>query len=141
VANENGEMLMALRYPVPAIRHIAPGAEFTTETWQYKRPLGAELDVQQRFATQRIESFRSSYNPTRRGWFQQAQKMQGPIWTSPYVFVAAQELGVDLRAAERAALCRGKPQGAGGGGRRVAGGACRSSSGSSAATAMARAPS
>ncbi|WP_280808767.1 adenylate/guanylate cyclase domain-containing protein [Variovorax boronicumulans] len=94
VANESGQMLMALRYPVPAIRHIAAGPEFTTETWQYKRPLGAELDAQQRFGTRRIESFRSSYNPIARSWFQQARKMQGPIWTSPYVFVAAQELGV-----------------------------------------------
>ena len=94
VANESGQMLMALRYPVPAIRHIALGAEFTTETWHYKRPFGAELDVQQRFATQRIESFRSSYDPTRRGWFQQATKTQQPTWTQPYVFAAAQELGV-----------------------------------------------
>jgi adenylate cyclase len=94
VANESGQMLMALRYPVPAIRHIAAAKEFTTETWQYKRPFGAELDVQQRFATQRIESFRSSYDPTHRGWFEQASKRQGPIWTQPYVFAAAQELGV-----------------------------------------------
>ena len=94
VANQRGEMLMALRYPVPAIRHIVHGTAFTTETWEYKQPLAAGVDAQQRFATQRVESFRSSYDPTRRSWFQQADKMQGPIWTQPYVFVAAQELGV-----------------------------------------------
>ncbi|MET3494108.1 adenylate/guanylate cyclase domain-containing protein [Variovorax boronicumulans] len=94
VANESGQMLMTLRYPVPAVRHIAHGPAFTTETWQYKRPLGAELNAQQRFATQRTESVHSSYNPTQRAWFQQANRMGGPIWTQPYVFAAAQELGV-----------------------------------------------
>ncbi|WP_429613162.1 adenylate/guanylate cyclase domain-containing protein [Variovorax sp. W2I14] len=110
VANESGQMLMALRYPVPAIRHIARGAEFTTETWQYKRPLGAELDAQQRFATQRIESFRSSYDPTRRSWFQQASKMQGPIWTQPYVFAAAQELGVTYALPSERRYTEGSPK-------------------------------
>ncbi|WP_093435455.1 adenylate/guanylate cyclase domain-containing protein [Variovorax sp. 770b2] len=110
VANESGQMLMALRYPVPAIRHIALGAAFTTETWQYKRPLGAELDAQQRFATQRIESFRSSYDPTRRGWFQQASKMQGPIWTQPYVFAAAQELGVTYALPSERRYTEGSPK-------------------------------
>jgi len=94
VANEAGQMLMALRYPMPAIRHIARSLDFTTETWQYKRPLAAEVDAQSRFATQRIEAFRSGYDPTQRGWYLQANKMQGPIWTQPYVFAAAQELGV-----------------------------------------------
>jgi len=94
VSNEKGQMLMALRYPVPAMRHIERGAGFTTETWQYMLPLDAEADVQQRFATQRLASFRSSYDPTQRGWYVQARKAQGPVWTQPYVFAAAQELGV-----------------------------------------------
>ncbi|HEX7865245.1 MAG TPA: adenylate/guanylate cyclase domain-containing protein [Variovorax sp.] len=94
VSNEKGQMLMALRYPVPAMRHIERGAEFTTETWQYKLPLDAEADAQQRYATQRVEAFRSKYNPTQRSWYVQACKAQGPIWTQPYVFAAAQELGV-----------------------------------------------
>jgi len=94
VSNEKGQMLMALRYPVPAMRYIERGAGSTTETWQYKLPLDAEADVQQRYATQRLESFRSNYNPTQRSWYVQACKAQGPIWTQPYVFAAAQELGV-----------------------------------------------
>ncbi|MGJ7566817.1 adenylate/guanylate cyclase domain-containing protein [Variovorax sp. GB1R11] len=94
VSNERGQMLMALRYPVPAMRHIELGQGFTTETWQYKLPLDAEADVQQRYATQRIASYRSSYDPTQRSWYLQASKTQGPVWTRPYVFAAAQELGV-----------------------------------------------
>ncbi|KQW58217.1 adenylate/guanylate cyclase domain-containing protein [Variovorax sp. Root411] len=94
VSNEKGQMLMALRYPVPAMRHIERGAGFTTETWQYKLPMDAEADVQQRYTTQRLESFRSSYDPTQRGWYVQAREAQGPVWTQPYVFAAAQELGV-----------------------------------------------
>jgi adenylate cyclase len=94
VSNERGQMLMALRYPVPAMRHIELDQGFTTETWQYKLPLTATGDVQERYATQRIESYRSSYDPTRRGWYLQACKAKGPVWTQPYVFAAAQELGV-----------------------------------------------
>jgi adenylate cyclase len=94
VANDAGQMLMALRYPTPAMRHIERGPDFTTETWHYKRPPEAESDAQNRYATQRIEAFRSSYDPNKRGWYLQACKAQGPIWTPPYVFAAAQELGV-----------------------------------------------
>jgi len=94
VSNEKGRMLMALRYPVPAMRHIELGDGFTTETWQYKLPLDAEADAQQRYATQHIASLRTDYNPTQRGWFLQARKAGGPVWTQPYVFAAAQELGV-----------------------------------------------
>ncbi|WP_093195692.1 adenylate/guanylate cyclase domain-containing protein [Variovorax sp. NFACC27] len=94
VSNERGQMLMALRYPVPAMRHIELDEGFTTETWQYKLPLDAEANVQQRYATQRLGAFRSDYNPTRRSWYLQASKAGGPVWTQPYVFAAAQELGV-----------------------------------------------
>lgn len=94
VSNEKGQMLMALRYPVPAMRHIERGEEFTTETWQYKLPLDAEASVQQRYATQRLDAFRSDYNPTKRSWYTQAHDAGGPVWTQPYVFAAAQELGV-----------------------------------------------
>jgi adenylate cyclase len=110
VANEAGQMLMALRYPVPAIRHIARGPDFTTETWEYKRPLAAEVDAQQRFATQRIESFRSGYDPTQRGWYLQANRMQGPIWTQPYVFAAAQELGVTYAMPSERRFTEGNPK-------------------------------
>jgi len=94
VANEAGQMLMALRYPTPAMRHIYLGPQFTTETWHYKPPPSAEADVQDRYATQRVETLHSSYDPTQRSWYVQARKAQGPVWTQPYVFAAAQELGV-----------------------------------------------
>ena len=110
VANVEGRMLMALRYPVPAIRHIARSADFTTETWQYKLPLGSEADVQQRFATQRVEAYRSNYNPTQRSWFVQARKTQAPVWTSPYVFAAAQELGVTYALPSQRRQAEGSPQ-------------------------------
>ncbi|RIX80609.1 adenylate/guanylate cyclase domain-containing protein [Acidovorax cavernicola] len=110
VANVEGKMLMALRYPVPAIRHIARSSDFTTETWQYKLPLGSEADVQQRFATQRVEAYRSSYNPTQRSWFVQARKTQGPVWTAPYVFAAAQELGVTYALPSQRRQAEGSPQ-------------------------------
>ena len=110
VANESGQMLMALRYPVPAIRHIAAGPEYTTETWEYKRPLAAEVDAQQRFATQRIEAFRSGYDPTKRSWYLEANRMQGPIWTQPYVFAAAQELGVTYAMPSERRFTEGNPK-------------------------------
>jgi adenylate cyclase len=110
VANEAGQMLMALRYPVPAIRRIARGPDFTTETWQYKRPLAAEVDAQQRFATQRIEAFRSGYDPTKRSWYLQANRMQGAIWTQPYVFAAAQELGVTYALPSERLYTEGNPK-------------------------------
>ncbi|MFM9927416.1 adenylate/guanylate cyclase domain-containing protein [Variovorax sp. H27-G14] len=110
VSNEQGQMLMALRYPVPAMRHIELGASFTTETWQYKLPPDAEADVQQRYATQRIASYRSSYNPTQRSWYLQASSKQGPIWTQPYVFAAAQELGVTYALPSKRRYADSSPQ-------------------------------
>jgi adenylate cyclase len=110
VSNELGQMLMALRYPVPAMRHIELGAGFTTETWQFKLPLDAEADVQQRYATQRIESYRSSYDPTQRSWYLQASRTQGPIWTQPYVFAAAQELGVTYALPSKRRYADSSPQ-------------------------------
>ncbi|WP_230558939.1 adenylate/guanylate cyclase domain-containing protein [Variovorax paradoxus] len=97
VADDTGQMLMALRHPVPAIRRIARGAgagELAIETWQYKLPPAPEVDAQQRFATQRIESFRTSFDPRLQRWYQQARQMQRPVWTAPYTFAATQELGV-----------------------------------------------
>lgn len=94
VSNEKGQMLMALRYPVPAMRYIERGKDFTTETWHYKRPPDAEADAQERYATQRVGVQRSNYDPTQRSWYLQARAAHGPIWTQPYVFAAAQELGV-----------------------------------------------
>ncbi|MEJ1171575.1 adenylate/guanylate cyclase domain-containing protein [Variovorax sp. CCNWLW235] len=94
VANNDGQMLMVLRYPALAVRQISRGPAFTTETWQYKPASDAPGDVRQRYGTTRIEAYRSSYDPTQRSWYLQARQAKGPIWTQPYVFAAAQELGV-----------------------------------------------
>ncbi|MGJ7531130.1 adenylate/guanylate cyclase domain-containing protein [Variovorax sp. GB1P17] len=110
VTNETGQMLMALRYPAPAMRHIARGPGFTTETWQYKLPLEAESDVQNRYATQRVEAYRSDYDPTKRSWYLQARTAQGPVWTKPYVFAAAQELGVTYALPSRRRYAEGSSQ-------------------------------
>ncbi|RQO42814.1 adenylate/guanylate cyclase domain-containing protein [Variovorax sp. KBW07] len=110
VTDEEGQMLMALRYPVPAIRLISRGPAFTTETWQYKLPLEADSDVQNRYVTQRVEAYRSSYDPTLRSWYLQARVAQGPVWTKPYVFAAAQELGVTYALPSRRRYAEGSTQ-------------------------------
>lgn len=95
VADTDGRMLMVMRHPVPAVRHIRADAAGSTETWEYKPPPAADDDSQQRYRTERVETIRSSYDPRKRGWFQSASGGQGaPVWTPPYVFAAAQELGV-----------------------------------------------
>ncbi|CAN7155123.1 adenylate/guanylate cyclase domain-containing protein [Variovorax paradoxus] len=113
VADDTGQMLMALRYPVPAIRRIARGAgtgELAIETWQYKLPPAPEIDAQQRFATQRIESFRSGYDPRLQRWYQQARQMQRPVWTAPYAFAATQELGVSYALPSKRRAAEGGPR-------------------------------
>ncbi|MDQ0588549.1 adenylate/guanylate cyclase domain-containing protein [Variovorax paradoxus] len=115
VADETGQMLMALRYPVPAIRRIARSAsagagEPATETWQYKLPPAPEVDAQQRFATQRIESFRSSYDPRLQRWYQEARQMHRPVWTAPYTFAATQELGVSYALPGKRRAAEGSPR-------------------------------
>ncbi len=96
VANDAGRMLMVQRYPQPAVRQIVRDGEVTVETWSYKPPIDGEGggDAQARYATQHISAFRSDYNPLARSWFVQATERKGPVWTMPYVFFAAQELGV-----------------------------------------------
>nr|WP_260590475.1 adenylate/guanylate cyclase domain-containing protein [Variovorax sp. DXTD-1] len=94
VADNDGQMLMVLRYPALAVRQISRGPAFTTETWQYKPASNTPGDVRQRYGTTHVEAYRSSYDPTQRSWYLQARQAKGPIWTQPYVFAAAQELGV-----------------------------------------------
>lgn len=94
VADDSGRMLMVQRYPQPAVRHIVREAGFTTETWEFKPGPDTTDDKQQRYATQRIEAFRSQYDPLARSWYVEATRRQGPVWTAPYVFAASQELGV-----------------------------------------------
>jgi adenylate cyclase len=110
VANDEGRMLMALRYPAPAVRYIEAGQQGTTETWQYKRPLAAEADFQQRYETIRLEAFQSGYDPRTRSWFIEARTARGPVWTQPYVFAAAQELGVTYALPSQRRYADGKPQ-------------------------------
>ncbi len=94
VADGEGRMLMVLRYPVPAVREIVRGSAFTTEIWHFKPPPGGAGDAQNRYETTRTEVRRSSYDPMGRSWYLEASKAGGPVWTRPYVFAAAQELGV-----------------------------------------------
>ncbi|WP_431109367.1 adenylate/guanylate cyclase domain-containing protein [Variovorax paradoxus] len=107
VANDEGQMLMVLRYPALAVRQISRGPQFTTETWQYKPSSNTPGGVRQRYETTHIEAYRSSYDPTRRSWYMQALQARGPIWTQPYVFAAAQELGVTYALPSR----RGETEG------------------------------
>ncbi len=97
VANDVGRMLMVQRYPDPAVRHIVREHGTTIETWEFKpKPPedGTGSDAQQRYLTERISAFRSDYDPLSRSWFSMALQKQAPVWTRPYVFAAAQELGV-----------------------------------------------
>lgn len=94
VANDAGRMLMVQRYPEPAVRHIVREADFSIETWEYKPAPDDHHDSQQRYQTERVSAFRSQYNPMSRSWFTEATRTQRPVWTAPYIFAAAQELGV-----------------------------------------------
>lgn len=99
VANTEGNMLMVMRYPTPAVRYVLTHPEGTTETWEFKpnrNTKGGEADnTQHRYRTERIEAFRSNYDPRKRVWFQSAlAKEDTSVWTRPYVFTASEELGV-----------------------------------------------
>jgi len=94
VANDAGRMLMVQRYPDPAVRHIVRENGITTETWDYKPQADEGADTQQRYATVRTQVFHTGYDPQSRSWHQRATQTQGPVWTTPYIFSASQELGV-----------------------------------------------
>lgn len=94
VADAQAHMLMALRYPEFAVRHIARDRGITTETWDYKVPPDPRLMPAQRFATVRQRMLTSSYDPLVRPWYRLAAHTGRPVWTPPYEFHAAQELGV-----------------------------------------------
>lgn len=94
VANDAGRMLLVTRTPTPAVRRIVRDDDTTIETWEHKPPEDAENDTQGRYATQRIEAYRSDYDPSSRSWYQQALAKPLPVWTAPYVFNASQKLGV-----------------------------------------------
>lgn len=94
VANDLGRMLQVLRYPKPAVRHIVRHTDSTSEHWAFK--IGEDMGghARDRYVTQHSESRRSDYNPLTRQWFIEASTQGRPIWSQPYVFHAAGELGV-----------------------------------------------
>ena len=94
LADLDGRMLMVQRYPELAVRHIVAKPRGTIERYEFKPPPGASGGGLQRFATLRIEERHTHYNPTQRGWFQSALHAGKPVWSAPYIFSAAQELGV-----------------------------------------------
>lgn len=94
VADEQGRMLMVLRYPQPAVRTIVRHKDYTSEHWAFKLPESESGDARVRFVTQRTEDRKTQYNPLARGWFRSAAATGQPVWTPPYGFDAARELGV-----------------------------------------------
>ncbi|SEF27709.1 adenylate/guanylate cyclase domain-containing protein [Variovorax sp. NFACC27] len=95
VATDDGHVLMAVRYPVPAIRQVLRGPEFSTETWQYKSSPDLDGgDAKQRFATTAISAYRSDFDPEKRTWYLEAMKAKGPVWTEPFLMSDAQELAI-----------------------------------------------
>ncbi|NVM87657.1 adenylate cyclase [Variovorax sp. SG517] len=95
VATDHGHVLMAVRYPVPAIRQVLRGPDFSTETWQYKSSPDLDGgDAKQRFATTAISAYRSDFDPEKRTWYLEAMKAKGPVWTQPFLMSDAQELAV-----------------------------------------------
>lgn len=95
VATDDGHVLMAVRYPTPAIRQVLRGPDFSTETWQYKRSPDAEGgDAKQRFATTAISAYRSDFDPEKRTWYREAMKAHGPVWTQPFLMSDSQELAI-----------------------------------------------
>ncbi|WP_295981602.1 adenylate/guanylate cyclase domain-containing protein [uncultured Variovorax sp.] len=95
VATDHGHVLMAVRYPVPAIRQVLRADGFSTETWHYKNSPDLEGgDARQRFATTSIAAYRSDFNPEKRTWYLEAMKAKGPVWTQPFLMSDSQELAV-----------------------------------------------
>ena len=94
VADSSARMLMVLRYPEPAVRFIARANGITHERWEYKLPEKLGSDARARFVTQRTAERETQYNPLERAWFRAAEDSDEPVWTAPYVFNAARELGV-----------------------------------------------
>lgn len=94
VADTTGRMLMVQRYPDPAVRHIVREHGRTTERWEYKPHPASTDDKQRLYDTVRTQTYRTDYDPLSRSWFRQAMAQQDAIWSAPYTFSAAQELGI-----------------------------------------------
>ncbi len=95
VASDDGHLLMAERFPEIAIRHVVRDGDVATETLEYKRSPDVEGgDARQRFATLRIEAFRSDHDVAERDWYRRALASTAPVWTAPFRFADGEELGV-----------------------------------------------
>jgi adenylate cyclase len=98
VTSDDGHLLTAQRYPASAIRQVLRDADFSTETWEYKQPPDGDgkydEDPRERYATTRIEAFRSDDDPVHDAGFVEAQQARHPLWTAPFVLASAKELGV-----------------------------------------------
>ncbi|MDA7419239.1 adenylate/guanylate cyclase domain-containing protein [Xenophilus arseniciresistens] len=94
-ADDLGRMLMVQRYPEAAVRHIrSEGERGTLEVWEFKGLSAGRQSAQERYLTERTELRHTQYDPRTRDWFVHAATSGHAIWTSPYIFSAAQELGV-----------------------------------------------
>lgn len=98
VADDKGHMLQARRYPEPAMRSLVPVRNGSIENWDYKMPENPALSPRQRYVTQRSEVFYGDYDTLARPWYRLALGSSAPVWTHPYVFATAQELGVTFVA-------------------------------------------
>jgi adenylate cyclase len=95
VASDNGHLLMAERYPASAIRKVVRDSGFSTETWEFKPSPDAEGgDARERFATRRVEAFRSDHDVTERAWYKRALEAPLAVWTPPFHLAEGEELGV-----------------------------------------------
>ncbi|RQO61697.1 adenylate/guanylate cyclase domain-containing protein [Variovorax sp. KBW07] len=113
VTSDDGHELEALRQPVPAVRQVLRDATFSTETWEYKQPPDAEGndgDPRQRYATTRIEAFRSDDDPTQDDEYVQAEKAGHAVWTAPFLLPAEKELGVSHARPSHRRDDEGRPQ-------------------------------
>ena len=95
VASDDGHLLTAMRHPEPMVRQVLRDAQFSTDTREYKQPPdGDGDDPRQRYATARIESFRSDDDPVHEDWFVQALEARHALWTAPFMLGTAKELGI-----------------------------------------------
>lgn len=108
VADGQGHMLQARRYPEPAMRSLVPARNGSIESWHYKLPENPALSPLQRYVTQRTEVYHDTYNPLERPWYRQALALEVPMWTPPYRFFSTPELGVTFAAQQVQGIERDK---------------------------------
>ncbi|MGJ7556269.1 adenylate/guanylate cyclase domain-containing protein [Variovorax sp. RB3P1] len=96
VVSDDGHQMMAERYPVSAVWQVLRDAAFSTETWEFKPPPDTvgDGDPRERYATTRIEAFRSNHDPARNDWVVQALAVRRALWTAPFVDAESGELNM-----------------------------------------------